>query len=234
MSATAQTPVITQSPPTASRLAWLLQSTVGLKVVMAVTGVVLTLFVLAHMLGNLTAFTSADALNAYGKALRKIPALLWGARLTLLASVGLHIYAYLVLWRRSAIARPQGYRVTTYEESTLASRTMRWTGPILAAFVVYHLLHMTTGNAHPDFRAGDIYHNLIVGLQVVPVAIFYIIAMIALGVHLFHGVWSTFQTLGASQPRYASLGRRFATVYTIIVVLGFAAIPIAILAGLLR
>jgi succinate dehydrogenase / fumarate reductase cytochrome b subunit len=159
---------------------------------------------------------------------------LWAARLGLLASVGLHIYAYIVLWRRSAIARPQGYRVTTYEESSFASRTMRWTGPILAAFVVYHILHLTTGNAHPDFRPGDVYHNLIVGLQAAPIAVFYLIAMIALGVHLFHGVWSTFQTLGLSQPRYASLGRRFATLYAIIVVAGFVAIPIAVLAGLLR
>jgi succinate dehydrogenase / fumarate reductase cytochrome b subunit len=215
-------------------LDWLMRSSVGQKLVMAVTGVILSLFIVVHMLGNLSAFSSALAINQYGAALRKIPALLWGARIGLLAAAGLHIWMYLVLLFRSWSARPQGYRVTTYQESTLASRTMRWTGVILAAFVIYHLLHLTTGQVHPDFKAGDIYHNLVTGLQVVPVALFYIVAMVALGFHVFHGVWSLFQSLGISQPRYNSLGRYFATLFTFIVVAGFAAIPIAILAGLLR
>lgn len=234
MSAIAQTPVITQSPPVRSRLAWLLESSVGLKLVMAATGVVLTLFVLGHMVGNLTAFKSPEAINEYAHTLRKIPALLWGARIVLLGSVGLHIYTYLVLWWRSAKARPEGYRVADYQESTFASRTMRWTGPILAAFVIYHLLHLTTGTVHPNFIDGDVYHNLIVGLQVTWVAIFYMVGVVALGFHLYHGVWSTFQTLGMSQPRYASLGRRFATLYAILVGVGFVAIPAAILTGVLR
>jgi succinate dehydrogenase / fumarate reductase cytochrome b subunit len=201
---------------------------------MAATGVVLSGFVLGHMAGNLTAFSGAAALDAYGAALRKFPAVLWGVRLGLLASVALHIWAYWMLTQKSWSARPQGYRVNTYLESTWASRTMRWTGPLLAVFIVYHLLHLTTGTVHPDFREGRVYDNLVSGLQVLPVAIFYIAAMGALGFHLWHGVWSLFQSIGVSQPRYDSFARRLATVFTIVVVGGFVIIPLAVLAGVLR
>lgn len=236
MSAVAPTSVAVPGPPSASRLVRLMTSSLGLKFVMAATGVILSGFVLGHMVGNLTVFKGAEAINAYGAALRKVPALLWAVRLFLLASVGLHTWAYLVLTGRSWSARPQGYRVAAYKEASWASRTMRWTGPILAAFVVFHILHFTTGTFHPgfEFRHGDVYHNLVAGLTVVPVAAFYIVAMIALGFHLFHGVWSLFQSLGVSQPRYDSLARRFATLFTIIVVGGFAVIPLAVLAGMLK
>jgi succinate dehydrogenase / fumarate reductase cytochrome b subunit len=111
---------------------------------------------------------------------------------------------------------------------------MRWTGPFLAAFIVYHLLHLTTGTVHPSFREGDVYHNLVAGLRVTWVAVFYIVAMGCLALHTFHGVWSMFQSLGVSQPRYESFARRLATIFTIIVVGGFVIIPIAVLAGLLK
>lgn len=225
---------VVSRPASTSRLAQLMTSSIGLKLVMALTGVVLSGFVLGHMAGNLTAFKGAAAMHAYAAALRKFPALLWGVRLGLLAAVGLHIWAYLVLTGRSWAARPQNYKVTTYQESSYASRTMRWTGPLLAAFIVYHILHMTTGQVHPNFEEGYVYHNLITGLQELPVAIFYLIAMGALAFHLFHGVWSLFQSVGISQPRYHSFARRLATIFTIVVVGGFALIPIAILAGLLK
>ena len=227
--------VIVQSPPSASRLSQLMQSSIGQKLVIAATGVVLSLFVLGHMTGNLLAFQGPEAIRKYALGLRMFPALLWTVRLGLLASVGLHIWAYWVLSRKSWSARPEGYRVAAYEESSWASRTMRWTGPVLLAFIIYHLLHMTTGTLHPNFDQNfDVYHNLITGLQVVWVGAFYIIAALALGFHLWHGVWSLFQTIGVSQPRYKSVARRLATVFTIVVVGGFVAVPLAILTGFLR
>lgn len=136
--------------PPHTRVGRFLHSTVGLKLIMAVTGVVLSGFVLGHMLGNLKVFEGAEALNAYGKLLRYEMALLWAARLTLLTAVGLHIYAYLVLTRESLAARPQGYRKTSYRESSYASRTMRLSGPLLLVFIIFHLLHLTTGTVHPS------------------------------------------------------------------------------------
>jgi len=234
MSVLAPSTVAVARPAAASRLARIFTSSIGLKLVMAVTGVILCGFVLGHMAGNLTAFKGAAAINAYGAALRKFPALLWAVRLGLLVNTGLHVWAYLMLTGRSWKARNTGYRVTAYKESSFASRTMRWTGPILAAFVVYHLLHLTTGTVHPDFRSGDVYHNLVTGLQVQWVAVFYIVAMVCLALHVFHGVWSLFQSLGVSQPRYGSFGRKLATLFTIVVVGGFLLVPLAVLAGILK
>jgi succinate dehydrogenase / fumarate reductase cytochrome b subunit len=234
MSTAATSPTGVRRAESASRLALLFGTSVGQKVIMAATGIILSLFVLGHMLGNLTAFAGAAAIDAYGQALRKFPALLWGVRLGLLASVGLHIWAYLALTSRSWAARPEGYRQAAYKESTYASRTMRWTGPLLAAFIVYHLLHLTTGHAHSDFREGQVYHNLVSGLQVTWVAVFYLLAMGALAFHLHHGVWSLFQSVGISQPRYDSVARKFSWVFTILVIAGFAVVPIAVLAGVLK
>ena len=107
-------------------------------------------------------------------------------------------------------------------------------GAILGAFIIYHILHLTTGTVHPSFKAGDVYHNLVAGLSVTPVAIFYIVAMACLALHVFHGVWSLFQSLGVSQPRYDSFARRLATIFTIVVVGGFVIIPIAVLVGILK
>ncbi len=233
MSAVAN-PVSVPSAATSSRLARLWRSSVGLKIVMAVTGVILSGFVLVHMAGNLQVFQGEKALDDYAKLLRAEPALLWLARLVLLGSVGLHIAAWMVLLARNGRARPVAYSQVTRRESSFASRSMRWTGPLLLAFIVYHILHMTTGTVHPSFREGGAYHNLVTGLRVVPVAIIYVLAMVALGFHLWHGVWSLFQTLGAEQGRYASLGRRAATVFTLVVVVGFIAVPLLIVSGFVK
>ncbi len=139
--------------------------------------------------------------------------------------MGLHIWAYLSLTQKSWAARPTGYRVTDYEEATFASRSMRWTGPILAAFIVYHILHMTTGTLHPHFVEGKVYQNLVTGLAVVPVALFYIVAMGCLAFHLWHGAWSMFQTLGLSHPKYLTARKIFAVVFTILVTGGFVLVP---------
>jgi succinate dehydrogenase / fumarate reductase cytochrome b subunit len=155
-------------------------------------------------------------------------------RTVLLASVILHIAAAWSLTRTNLAARPVAYRVVTPDASTYASRTMRWSGPILALFIVYHLLHFTVGNAHPAFVEGDVYRNVIVGFSVWPVALLYIAAMLALGLHLRHGVGSMLQSLGASHPRWNSARDRAATALTVIVVLGFISVPLAVLAGVLK
>ena len=221
-------------PPSRTRIGRFTNSTVGLKLIMAVTGVVLSGFVLGHMAGNLKVFEGAEALNAYGRLLRFEMAFLWGARLTLLTAVALHIFAYLKLTRDSLAARPVGYRKTSYRESSYASRTMRISGPLLLGFIIFHLLHLTTGTVHPSYEEGDVYHNVVSGLRAAPVAVFYLLAMTALGFHLWHGIWSLFQTLGAGQPRYNSLGRHVATVFTLVVVLGFSAVPLAVLARIVK
>lgn len=222
------------APASAGILARLFTSSIGQKAIMALTGVALTGFVLAHMLGNLTAFQSPEAIDAYGAALRKVPALLWAMRGGLLLAVVLHIWAYLALTRTSWAARPQGYNKTEYREASYASRTMRWTGPLLFVFIVFHLGDLTLGTFNPGFEEGAVYRNLVASLRRGAVAALYLVAMGALALHLWHGVWSMFQTLGFSQPRHQSIARALATVFTLIVVLGFAVVPLAVMAGFLR
>lgn len=223
-----------EAAPPASRWRRLFGSSIGQKLVMAATGIVLSVFVLGHMAGNLTAFQGAEAIDAYGASVRRIPPLLWAVRAGLLLAVTLHIWAYLALTRTSLAARPQAYRKVAHRESSFASRSMRWTGPLLAAFIVFHLFDLTIGTANPSFQEGAVYHNLVASLSRPLVAGFYLLAMGALGFHLFHGVWSMFQSLGSSQPRYDSMGRRVATIFTIVVVGGFCLVPIAILLGYLK
>ena len=213
-------------------------SSVGKKIVMAITGIVLSVFVLGHMVGNLQAFlpNGPEALDHYGAFLKEMlhGAGIWVVRGGLLVAVVLHAWAYLALTTKSLAARPKGYAVTDYEEATFASRSMRWTGPILAAFIIYHLLHMTTGTVHPHFVEGKVYQNLVTGLVAVPVALFYIVAMGCLAFHLWHGVWSLFQTLGVGHPKYMAAARGLAVVLTILVAGGFVIVPLAVLAGVLK
>ena len=213
-------------------------SSIGKKIVMAVTGVILCGFILGHMSGNLQAFlpNGEEALDHYGVFLREMlhGSALWIVRAGLLLAAALHVWAFVSLTRTNLAARPSGYRQTAHTESTFASRSMRFTGPLLLVFIVYHILHMTIGSVHPQFVEGRVYHNLITGLQVTWVALFYIVAMIALGFHVWHGVWSMLQTLGASHPRWNPLRKKVAVVFTVLVCGGFAAVPIAVLAGVLK
>ncbi|MGA9924747.1 MAG: succinate dehydrogenase cytochrome b subunit [Isosphaeraceae bacterium] len=236
MSAVASSPAAGRRRVYRNRLQRMLNSSIGLKITMALTGVILSGFVLVHMLGNLQAYQGAEALDAYGKLLRKEPALLWTFRLVLLSAVGLHIWAFIALTRKNLQARPQAYQARKYKESSFASRSMIITGPLILLFIIYHILHLTTGTVHPDFQEGAVYHNLIVGLWGLRgiVGVIYIVAMIMLAFHLWHGVWSMFQTLGAPEDRYRSLGRRFATIFTILVTLGFTSVPLAVLTGFLK
>jgi succinate dehydrogenase / fumarate reductase, cytochrome b subunit len=213
-----------------------LGSTLGRKVVMAVTGLILFGFVVGHMLGNLQVFLGPAALNEYGVFLREMlhGTGIWIARGGLLASVLLHIWAATSLTLDSRAARPRGYRKVSHKESTYASRTMVWSGPILALFIVYHLLHLTFGTAHPSFVEGDVYRNVIVGFSVPWVSAFYITAMLCLGLHMYHGVWSMLQSLGLSHPRWNRLRSAFSALSTAAVVGGNIAIPVAVLLGLVR
>ena len=131
-------------------------------------------------------------------------------------------------------ARPARYRRLGYAASDYASRTMIWSGPLLAAFIVYHLLHFTVGSVHHDFVAGDVYHNVVSGFRVWPVAGFYIACMLALGLHMVHGVWSMLQTLGLEHPRYNAWRRVVAAFFTLVVVIGNISIPVAVLTGVVR
>jgi succinate dehydrogenase / fumarate reductase cytochrome b subunit len=210
-----------------------LASSPGKKVVMAVSGLALFGFVVAHMAGNLQVYLGPTKLDEYGAALRKIPALLWGMRLGLLAMAAAHVWAATSLTLLNRRARPVGYRAKEHRESTYASRTMRWSGVLLLLFIVYHLMHFTIGNAHPDFIEGAVHHNFVVGFQQKIVSVFYIVAMLALGLHMYHGVWSFLQTLGLSHPRYNHLRHAFATLVTVVVVAGNISFPLAVLTGLI-
>ena len=223
------------------RVLTLYRSTVGKKILMAVTGVILVGYVFMHMLGNLKVFYGAEKIDAYGEFLRVAGSpvfghgqVLWLVRIVLLASLVLHVVAAVQLTTGSLLARPRGYsRRLATEASTYASRTMRWGGALLFLFVIYHLLHFTVGSVHPDFVPGGVYHNLSVAFQSVAMTIMYVVVMAALGFHLYHGVWSGFQTLGINHPRYNKYRRPFAVVLALVVALGFAAVPIAFFTGFL-
>jgi succinate dehydrogenase / fumarate reductase cytochrome b subunit len=219
-----------------NRVLAFLSSSIGKKVVMAVTGAMLLAFVFVHMLGNLQVYLGPTKLDEYGAALRKFPPMLWGARLALLLAAGLHVWGALSTTLESWRARPVEYKGwrSAGDASTLSSRTMRWTGLIILAFVVYHLLHLTLGLVHPDFVEGAVNHNFVRGFQVVGASAAYVAAMVALGLHMYHGGWSLFQTLGISHPRYNNLRLVFATILAIVVVLANVSFPVSVLAGLVK
>jgi succinate dehydrogenase / fumarate reductase cytochrome b subunit len=159
--------------------------------------------------------------------------LLWGVRMVLLVAVVWHIVAAVQLTRLSQHSRPEGYYYKDVIQADYAALTMRWSGPVIAAFVIYHLLHFTTGTVHPHFDAHDVYRNVIIGFRVWPVSTLYIVAMAALGLHLWHGVWSMFQTLGLVNPKSDRMIRLLAAIATVAIFVGFISIPVAVLAGLI-
>lgn len=225
------------------RVVTLYRSTVGKKVLMALSGIVLFGFVLVHMIGNLKILQGMNdegvyAMDAYGAFLRDIgyplvphEGVLWLTRLVLLAAVGIHIWAAVQLSSRSRAARSVGYKKVDDQSFSFASRTMRWGGIILALFIVYHILHFTTGQAHPDFEHGAVFRNYVIAFQNPLVFGVYLLAQAALCFHLYHGVWSVFQTLGANHPRYNHLRRPFAIGYALVVFVGFMIPPVLVLTG---
>jgi succinate dehydrogenase cytochrome b subunit len=216
------------------RVARFYESTIGKKAIMAVTGLILFGYLIAHMLGNLQIFLGRTVMNHYAETLHANPALLWTARAILLISVVLHIWASIQLSIIKKEARPVAYIKRANVSSSWASRSMMLSGPIIAAFVIFHLLHLTTGTIHPRFLELHPYENLVNGFLVVPFALIYVVAMILIGFHLSHGIWSMFQSMGLSHPRYTPVIKKFAAIFSWILIAGFVSVPIAVLTGLVR
>lgn len=215
----------------------LYDTTIGKKAVLAVTGLVLYGFVIAHMLGNLQLFLGPEAYNGYAKSLRDLGPLLWIARGILIVSVVVHIALAIQLVMRSAAARQIGYRVKKHSATTYSALTMRISGPLLLLFIVYHLAHFTVpgvpmgGYQH---QPTDVYANVVNGFSIPWVVAVYVVAQVLLGYHLYHGSWSLFQSLGLSHPRYDDGKRLVAQTLGMVVVFGNIAMPLAVLGGLVK
>ncbi len=215
----------------------LFSDSIGRKAVMAVTGLLMVLFVVGHLLGNLTIFAGADGINAYAYKLHELPILVWGNRIVMGTAVLLHVVLSIQITMENSRAKPDGYAVKHSLKATFASKNMIWTGVIIGAFIVYHLLQFTVrvtpGLVLQDDAQGrfDVFTMVADSFKMVGVAVVYLIAMISLFLHLSHGIQSLFQTLGLSNgvmlPRYSMGGK----VASLIFLIGFAAIPIAIFAG---
>lgn len=224
-----------------SWLANLYRSAVAKKAVMAVTGLILFGFVFAHMAGNLKVYGGPEAFNEYAESLRTMftpivprEGALWVARLVLLVAVVFHIHSAYAVTMLSREARPVAYRDREFVKASYAARTMRWGGVIVLLFIIYHLLHLTTGHAHHDFVPGDVYHNFVSGFRVWWISAFYILANLALGLHLYHGVWAMFSSLGVTHPRVERWRRTSAAAFAVIITAGNLSFPLSVLLGLVR
>ncbi len=216
------------------------QTSVGKKAVMAVTGVILYGYVILHMWGNLKLFMGATPLNQYATWLREVGEplfpqewVLWIVRVILLAALILHVAAAYQLTRMDWAGRPVGYRRRRNVQATYASLTMRWGGIAIALFVVFHILQLTTGTLHPAFTR-DVYRNVVVAFSIWWVDVVYIVAMAALGLHLYHGVWSAFQTLGLNNTQWNGFWRGLATLSGVVLFLGNSSMPLAVLTGVVK
>ena len=241
MTAAAPATPTVQHPP---RVPWIVafyRSAIVKKAVMAVTGIFLFGWIFLHMLGNLKVYMGPEHYNAYAQFLITMgapllpnkSALIVVRTLLFLAAV-FHIVAATQLTIMNRKARPVDYREREYVAGTYAARTMRWGGVIILLFVWYHIGHLTFGKFHPDFVEGDVYHNFVTGFQVWWVSAIYIIANLALGMHLYHGLWSMFNSLGLNHPGFNPWKRAFATVFAIVVTAGNVSFPVAVLIGILR
>src|SRR3954467_9119835 len=213
----------------------LYSTAVGKKYAMAISGMVLMAFVLVHMIGNLKLYFGASSLDRYSHWLRQVgePALpeqtlLWAVRIVLIVALVVHLHAAYALTQMNRHARPVKYASKRdFAAADFASRTMRWTGIIVLLFVIFHLLDLTWGAANPDFVEGDPYHNVVTSFQRIPVALVYVLANVALGVHLYHGAWSLFQSMGW----VTSWRRKFAIAFSAVVVAGNVSFPLAVMFG---
>lgn len=228
--------------PARRKAAWPIEfyrSAVGKKWVMAITGLMLLGFVLVHMIGNLKLYLSKEDINLYGESLRGLgghlvphTSLLWLLRGGIVVALVLHLHCALSLTLLSRKARPDKYQAPRdYIAANFASRTMRFSGPLIALYLLFHLADLTWGNANSEFLRGDPYNNLVYSFQRVPVAILYIVANLALGLHLLHGIWSMFQSLGVNNPRFNQARRWLAQAVVAVIVLGNVSFPIAVQVG---
>jgi succinate dehydrogenase / fumarate reductase cytochrome b subunit len=217
-----------------------LKSSIGRKILMALTGLALVGFVVAHMVGNLQIFIGQKVFNDYAAMLKGMPAVLWPARLGLLAFVFIHVATAISLSRQNQNARPKAYRAQTTVQASAASRYMFHSGIIILVFIGIHLAHFTLGYLQPEFyeiqdQMGrhDVYSMVIHGFQTVPFSIFYIVAMICLGSHLSHAMASMFQTVGISGPSLTPKIEVAVKGLTALIVLGYISIPVSVLVGLI-
>jgi succinate dehydrogenase / fumarate reductase cytochrome b subunit len=222
------------------RVISLYRTSVGKKFYMALSGAVLIGFLFAHMVGNLKMYMGADAFNHYAEFLREIgyPILphmvgLWMFRLVLLACVGLHMLSAWQVYTQSKNARGGSYKKEESLSFAYASRTMRWGGVIIGAFVVYHILHFTVGSALPEFVHGEAYDNVIYGFGNPLVVAFYVVTLIMITFHVYHGLWSALQTVGANHPKYNPFRRPLALGLALLLLLGFLTVPVGVMAGVL-
>ena len=213
------------------------QSQVGKKVVMAVTGLIGVGFVIGHMVGNLQMFSGPEKINSYAHFLHgTMGNALWLVRLVLLGAVALHVTAAVQLTRQKQAARPAGYGYKKWEPqiSTFASRSIRWGGLFLLVWLVFHILHFTARVIFPGYSEVDVYGNVVRGFSNPIVVAFYVLAMAFLALHLYHGAWSSVRTLGLSRPRPRPTSRNVATIVAAVVALGFVAVPLAVLFGVVK
>jgi succinate dehydrogenase / fumarate reductase cytochrome b subunit len=217
-------------------------SDVGMKWMMALTGIGLLGYILAHMIGNLKIFIGPEDLDHYAESLRTLlypifpkAGVLWLFRIGLTAMAVIHIWSATVLtlrnWKARGKIRYDAKR--QYAAVNYASRTMRWGGVLIALFVIFHLLDLTIGSANPDYVAGDVYNNVVYSFERWPVALFYVVTMVFLALHIYHGAWSLFQSLGLANPRYDSWRRWLAVALALAILIGNSAIPIAVQLGFL-
>lgn len=209
-------------------------TTIAKKAALAVSGMVLFGFTVGHMLGNLQIFLGPEVFNAYAASIKGTPALLWGVRTLLLVSVLVHVGIAFSLYSRSSAARNVGYRVKHNVVTSYAATTMKYSGPILLLYIVFHLAHFTAPGLSlgaAPFSHTDAYSNLVSSFQVPWVVAVYVLANLFLGLHLYHGSWSLFQSLGLSHPRYNPLRQRLAIALGLTVATGNVIMPLAVFAG---
>lgn len=235
---------IGEDPQGRRRRPWpieLYRSALGKKYVMAITGIIGMAYVFGHMIGNLKLYIGPESINEYGEWLREgllYPILphtvaLWGLRIVLLAALVLHVVAAYQLTVMNRHARPTRYRSDReYVAADFAARTMRWTGVIVLAFIIYHLADLTWGWVNPDFELGNVYDNVSASFSNPIVAAWYILANVLLGIHLYHGGWSLFQSMGWNNRRFNHWRRAFATGFAAIIVIGNVSFPVAVLTGI--
>ena len=218
------------------RLRGFYASMVGKKVVMGVTGIIWVGFVVVHSLGNLLVFRGPEAINSYSRFLQSTGELLWALRMVLIVAVTLHVIAAVQLTAQSRAARPIGYTKRESQVATIASRTMRWGGALLLVFVIVHILHFTTGTIRPAgvFTRGDVYANVVSSFHIWWVTLFYVLMMVALGLHLLHGAWSSVRSIGVSPPSPQPLHKMISVVVALFVWAAFTAVPVAVFFGIVR